>query len=178
MSSWKNWHFSRWWERCWNRPNYMRHTHNGCRKAIIRSHWLRNRLMKYRWTGEPKWILLCRISGLLNFGQIIFELFSVHRDTRNVSKPEFLVQVQLRFCSVDVAPSGEQQDDYFPPNIVVKVNAKLCPLPVCDFLTSAKQTFDNFPNFNPKIKIFAIETCRIQYPRINRMPRRNAHRDR
>ncbi|KAJ6642820.1 E3 SUMO-protein ligase PIAS3 [Pseudolycoriella hygida] len=54
---------------------------------------------------------------------------SLNRDTRNVSKPEFLVQVQLRFCSLESAPSFEQQDDYFPPNIVVKVNNKMCALP-------------------------------------------------
>ncbi|XP_037046219.1 E3 SUMO-protein ligase PIAS3 isoform X3 [Bradysia coprophila] len=54
---------------------------------------------------------------------------SLNRDTRNVSKPEFLVQVQLRFCSIEPPPSCEQQDDFFPPNIVVKVNAKMCPLP-------------------------------------------------
>lgn len=36
-------------------------------------------------------------------------------------------QVQLRFCSLDT--SSKEQDDQFPPNLVVKVNSKVVPLP-------------------------------------------------
>lgn len=51
---------------------------------------------------------------------------ALHRDTSNPNKMEHVVQVQLRFCLLETTC---EQDDYFPPNIVVKVNNKLCPLP-------------------------------------------------
>lgn len=38
-----------------------------------------------------------------------------------------MIQVQLRFCMLETSC---EQDDYFPPNVVVKVNNKMCPLPV------------------------------------------------
>lgn len=50
-----------------------------------------------------------------------------HRDMRNTSKPEHVVQVQLRFCLLETSC---EQDDHFPPNVTVKVNNKACPLPV------------------------------------------------
>lgn len=34
----------------------------------------------------------------------------------------------MRFC---LQETSCEQEDYFPPNIAVKVNGKLCPLPVC-----------------------------------------------
>lgn len=40
---------------------------------------------------------------------------------------EHIIQVQLRFC---VLETSSEQEDNFPPNVVVKVNNKLCPLPV------------------------------------------------
>lgn len=49
------------------------------------------------------------------------------RDTSNPSKVDYSTQVQMRFCLLD--PNGEQ-DDNFPPNVVVKINNKLCQLPV------------------------------------------------
>ncbi|XP_035702525.1 E3 SUMO-protein ligase PIAS2 isoform X3 [Folsomia candida] len=42
-------------------------------------------------------------------------------------KLQYTVQVQLRFCSLDT--SSKEQDDQFPPNLVVKVNSKVVPLP-------------------------------------------------
>lgn len=33
----------------------------------------------------------------------------------------------MRFC---LQETSCEQEDYFPPNIAVKVNGKLCPLPV------------------------------------------------
>uniref|UniRef100_A0A9I3E4K5 Protein inhibitor of activated STAT n=1 Tax=Anopheles dirus TaxID=7168 RepID=A0A9I3E4K5_9DIPT len=51
---------------------------------------------------------------------------ALNRDTTNPNKLEHVVQVQLRFCLLETTC---EQDDYFPPNIVVKVNNKLCPLP-------------------------------------------------
>ncbi|XP_053675228.1 E3 SUMO-protein ligase PIAS2 [Anopheles nili] len=51
---------------------------------------------------------------------------ALNRDLSNPSKIEHVVQVQLRFCLLETTC---EQDDYFPPNIVVKVNNKLCPLP-------------------------------------------------
>lgn len=50
-----------------------------------------------------------------------------NRDLRHDSKLEYLKQVQLRFCLLETSC---EQDDYFPPSVVVKVNNKLCPLPV------------------------------------------------
>ncbi|XP_055708340.1 E3 SUMO-protein ligase PIAS1 isoform X2 [Phlebotomus papatasi] len=49
-----------------------------------------------------------------------------NRDIRNVSRVDYTVQVQLRFCLMDTTT---EQDDYFPPNISVKVNGKQCQLP-------------------------------------------------
>lgn len=43
-----------------------------------------------------------------------------------VSKIQYLVQVQLRFCALD---STEEQDDLFPQGLVVKVNGRLVQLP-------------------------------------------------
>uniref|UniRef100_A0A182JXZ7 Protein inhibitor of activated STAT n=1 Tax=Anopheles christyi TaxID=43041 RepID=A0A182JXZ7_9DIPT len=51
---------------------------------------------------------------------------ALNRDISNPNKMEYVVQVQLRFCLLETTC---EQDDYFPPNIVVKVNNKLCPLP-------------------------------------------------
>uniref|UniRef100_A0A182QN37 Protein inhibitor of activated STAT n=2 Tax=Anopheles farauti TaxID=69004 RepID=A0A182QN37_9DIPT len=51
---------------------------------------------------------------------------AMNRDISNPNKVEHSVQVQLRFCLLETTC---EQDDYFPPNIVVKVNNKLCPLP-------------------------------------------------
>ncbi|XP_012273819.1 E3 SUMO-protein ligase PIAS1 isoform X2 [Orussus abietinus] len=48
------------------------------------------------------------------------------RDCRAGSKMDYTVQVQMRFC---LQETSCEQDDYFPPNIGVKVNGKLCPLP-------------------------------------------------
>lgn len=42
------------------------------------------------------------------------------------AKCDYTVQVQLRFC---LCETSCPQDDYFPPNLFVKVNGKLCPLP-------------------------------------------------
>lgn len=50
-----------------------------------------------------------------------------NRDIRNGSKIEHTIQVQLRFCLLETSC---EQEDYFPPNVIVKVNNKLCNLPV------------------------------------------------
>lgn len=50
-----------------------------------------------------------------------------NRDLRPDSKLEYVKQVQLRFCLLETSC---EQEDFFPPNVVVKVNNKLCPLPV------------------------------------------------
>ncbi|XP_015266290.1 PREDICTED: E3 SUMO-protein ligase PIAS3 [Gekko japonicus] len=42
------------------------------------------------------------------------------------TKCDYTVQVQLRFC---LCETSCPQEDYFPPNLFVKVNGKLCPLP-------------------------------------------------
>lgn len=49
------------------------------------------------------------------------------RDIRNSAKIEHVIQVQLRFCLLDTTC---EQEDQFPPNISVKVNNKICALPV------------------------------------------------
>lgn len=48
------------------------------------------------------------------------------RDCRAGSKMDYVVQVQMRFC---LQETSCEQEDYFPPNIGVKVNGKICPLP-------------------------------------------------
>lgn len=52
---------------------------------------------------------------------------ATNRDIRNSSKIEHAIQVQLRFCLVETSCD---QEDCFPPNVNVKVNNKLCQLPV------------------------------------------------
>lgn len=52
---------------------------------------------------------------------------AMNRDIRSIAKQEHAVQVQMRFCLLETSC---EQDDYFPPNVSVKVNGKLCPLPV------------------------------------------------
>lgn len=52
------------------------------------------------------------------------------RDMRPGSKVEYAVQVQLRFCLLETT---SEQEDCFPPGVMVKVNGKMCPLPVSIF---------------------------------------------
>jgi len=44
-----------------------------------------------------------------------------------ISALHCVVQVQMRFCLLETSC---EQDDCFPPGICVKVNGKMCPLPV------------------------------------------------
>ncbi|XP_075463975.1 E3 SUMO-protein ligase PIAS3 isoform X3 [Ascaphus truei] len=48
------------------------------------------------------------------------------RDILPGAKCDYTVQVQLRFC---LCETSCPQEDYFPPNLFVKVNGKLCTLP-------------------------------------------------
>ncbi|XP_053134690.1 E3 SUMO-protein ligase PIAS3 isoform X2 [Hemicordylus capensis] len=48
------------------------------------------------------------------------------RDILPGAKCDYSVQVQLRFC---LCETSCPQEDYFPPNLFVKINGKLCPLP-------------------------------------------------
>lgn len=52
---------------------------------------------------------------------------ALNRDIRNPAKVEHVIQVQLRFCLLETSC---EQEDYFPPNVQVKVNGKMCQLPV------------------------------------------------
>lgn len=52
---------------------------------------------------------------------------AMNRDMRNPAKPEYLIQVQLRFCLLETT---SEQEDNFPSNVTVKVNGKPCQLPV------------------------------------------------
>ncbi|KAK4292219.1 hypothetical protein Pmani_034994 [Petrolisthes manimaculis] len=47
------------------------------------------------------------------------------RDLRP-GKQDYCVQVQMRFCLLETTC---EQEDNFPPNIAVKINEKMCPLP-------------------------------------------------
>ncbi|KAK3861417.1 hypothetical protein Pcinc_032610 [Petrolisthes cinctipes] len=47
------------------------------------------------------------------------------RDLRP-GKQDYCVQVQMRFCLLETTC---EQEDSFPPNVAVKINEKLCPLP-------------------------------------------------
>ena len=49
------------------------------------------------------------------------------RDLRPQAKIEYTVQVQMRFCLIDLS---KEQDDCFPNSICVRVNGKMAPLPV------------------------------------------------
>ncbi|GAB6031238.1 hypothetical protein CHUAL_009049 [Chamberlinius hualienensis] len=51
---------------------------------------------------------------------------SMSRDLRPNAKLEYQTQIQMRFCLLETTC---EQDDYFPPNISVKINGKQCPLP-------------------------------------------------
>ncbi|XP_055379728.1 E3 SUMO-protein ligase PIAS3 isoform X3 [Condylostylus longicornis] len=62
-----------------------------------------------------------------------------NRDIRNGSKIEHTIQVQLRFCLLETSC---EQEDCFPPNIIVKVNNKMCQLP--------NPIPTNRPNVEPK----------------------------
>lgn len=53
------------------------------------------------------------------------------RDIRPGVKCDYVKQVQLRFCLLETTCP---QEDCFPPQVIVKVNNKLCPLPVSIFL--------------------------------------------
>uniref|UniRef100_A0AAR5PG96 SP-RING-type domain-containing protein n=1 Tax=Dendroctonus ponderosae TaxID=77166 RepID=A0AAR5PG96_DENPD len=48
------------------------------------------------------------------------------RDIRPGVKCDYINQVQLRFCLLETTC---EQEDCFPPQVIVKVNNKLCPLP-------------------------------------------------
>ncbi|KAF7267647.1 E3 SUMO-protein ligase Su(var)2-10 isoform X2 [Rhynchophorus ferrugineus] len=48
------------------------------------------------------------------------------RDIRPGVKCDYIKQVQLRFCLLETTC---EQEDCFPPQVMVKVNNKLCPLP-------------------------------------------------
>ncbi|XP_062492256.1 E3 SUMO-protein ligase PIAS3 isoform X2 [Pezoporus occidentalis] len=48
------------------------------------------------------------------------------RDLLPGAKCDYTIQVQLRFC---LCETSCPQEDHFPPNLFVKVNGKLCPLP-------------------------------------------------
>ncbi|XP_060613831.2 E3 SUMO-protein ligase PIAS3 [Anolis sagrei] len=48
------------------------------------------------------------------------------RDILPGAKCDYTVQVQLRFC---LCETSCPQEDYYPPNLFVKINGKLCPLP-------------------------------------------------
>lgn len=49
-----------------------------------------------------------------------------NRDIRGGSKTDYTIQVQLRFCLLETSC---EQEDCFPPNVIVKVNSKICQLP-------------------------------------------------
>ncbi|XP_034246203.1 E3 SUMO-protein ligase PIAS3 isoform X2 [Thrips palmi] len=51
---------------------------------------------------------------------------AMSKDVGPNSKNEFLVQAQMRFCLLETSCD---QDDCFPPSILVKVNGKQCSLP-------------------------------------------------
>ncbi|KAJ0174000.1 hypothetical protein K1T71_010146 [Dendrolimus kikuchii] len=42
------------------------------------------------------------------------------------NKLDFVIQAQLRFCLLETSC---EQEDHFPPSVIVKVNNKMCPLP-------------------------------------------------
>lgn len=56
---------------------------------------------------------------------------AMSRELQPGAKYDYSVQVQLRFCLLETSC---EQEDNFPPSICVKVNSKMCPLPVSQIL--------------------------------------------
>ncbi|RZF43909.1 hypothetical protein LSTR_LSTR007245 [Laodelphax striatellus] len=72
-------------------------------------------------------------SSRMNDHQFTFHLspsqateIAMSKNTSAVQKNEYVVQVQMRFCLVETSC---EQEDCFPPGLIVKVNGKMCPLP-------------------------------------------------
>jgi PINIT domain len=74
---------------------------------------------------------------------------AMNRDLRNQSKPEYLIQVQLRFCLLETTC---EQEDYFPPNVQLKVNGKMCQLPVSIDCTKINIIDNNFSIFRIRLQ--------------------------
>lgn len=89
----------------------------------------------------------------------------MNRDMRNPTKPEYLIQVQLRFCLLETTC---EQDDYFPPNVQLKVNGKMCQLPVSIF---------KFMNYFKKNLATFFLFHRIQFQQTNRVSSQSVHHD-
>ncbi|XP_075215538.1 E3 SUMO-protein ligase Su(var)2-10 isoform X2 [Lycorma delicatula] len=51
---------------------------------------------------------------------------SLSKDIGPGSKSDYIIQVQMRFCLLETSC---EQDDFFPPGVIVKLNGKICPLP-------------------------------------------------
>lgn len=92
----------------------------------------------------------------------------MNRDTRNSNKVEHVVQVQLRFCLLETSC---EQEDYFPPNVVVKVNNKLQQLPV-SFHLEFHIVMIACTNV---VFLFFINCFRIRFRQINLALNRNDH---
>lgn len=110
----------------------------------------------------------------------ISSYFYTYRDIRNSQKIEHIIQVQLRFCLLE---TSSEQEDYFPPNVIVKVNNKLCPLPV-----SVKIFMENYSNHSQVSMqetdfsfviafLFAWSICRIPFRQTSLVLNQNDHHD-
>lgn len=96
--------------------------------------------------------------------------YKSHRDIRNSQKSEHIIQVQLRFCLLE---TSSEQEDYFPPNVIVKVNNKLCPLPVS---SRCYEIFGQNP-FESNVRNSRLP-IRIPFRQISRVLSRNDHHGR
>ncbi|KAI4473051.1 hypothetical protein M0804_015504, partial [Polistes exclamans] len=79
------------------------------------------------------------------------------RDCRNESKMEYTVQVQMRFCLQETTSC--EQEDYFPPDISVKVNGNICPLTYSKLTDKPRVKVKGPPrpvNITPFVKISPI----------------------
>lgn len=54
--------------------------------------------------------------------------------------------------------TSSEQEDYFPPNVIVKVNNKLCPLPV----SNIKSNNNNVPGLEGRHKIRTLNDLNLK----------------
>lgn len=74
---------------------------------------------------------LFRMLGATHYLQLLFFFLefpaSVLDSPQKTDTYPFILSFPTRFC---LCETSCPQEDYFPPNLFVKVNGKLCPLPV------------------------------------------------
>lgn len=117
------------WPYCWShRRSYQRLPVRDNKKAPTTSTWPLSRPRILPVIGKHQFQALhTNELQVYIYNVYLFFVLCIGSDIRNAQKVEHVIQVQLRFCMLETSC---EQEDYFPPNVVVKVNNKMCPLPV------------------------------------------------